>query len=646
MSKNKIILFVIFVLFFPFTNSAIFARNYGYFASQDENFKKYCNQGNEYIEKNEFDKAIKAYEEALKINPKQMQALGELCFCYSQIEDYDKMIETAKKGLLIAQQQISNDNIGRFYGYLGNAYKMQGKYNEAIKYLELARYNKPYYFDNFISLAYCYFKIKHYDDAINCYDSIRNLAPDYYEEKDLEKNKEIIYKDFLENDFAIKHLDAGKKYKKEKNYTAAIKEYNEILRKEPEDLTSLSEVIKCEVMSNTDNINELTEFCQKTLHILVKNRVKDCEYYEIVYKGLGYCCKKQKNAKMLSELKKLMESLSCLKEAMTQYYKDDDAAIANLKTAIEKQKDLEEAPYNHIPLKELIELFFRKREREEAKKYISIGLNRAKKDKDKNQFARYCKDIATYYSLTGKSNEALKYYEKGLGMTSDEDDKFKFYYGIALEYNYLKDWKTALKYLEKAKELLNKDFGVEKITDIDSMIVKYKSLIDENSDLYKGNSHITNGDEYYSKGNYEEAIEEYSASLKYIPQKLEALYSLSNSLHNLKREEEALEVDNEGFAVAFRDKDQYYLDSFSVKLGSYCYEKKDYNKCIFYYKQISDYNPNFPQGDVLSIIATCYLLQDKYKEALAYYEVAQKYAPDDEELAKQIENCRKLLRSK
>ncbi len=645
MRKNNIILLALLIFLSPCFNSASFAKNYGYFSSQDDNFKKYCNQGNEYIDKKDFNKAIKSYEEALKINPKQMQALGELCFCYSQIEDYGKMIETAKNGLLIAQQQISEDNIGRFYGYLGNAYKMQEKYDEAIKYLELAKYNKPYYYDNYLSLAYCYYKKKYYVDAIAFYDYLQATAPDYYEEKDLEKSKNIIYEGFLENDFSIKHLDAGQKYKKEKNYTAAIKEYNEILQKDPEDLTSLSEIIKCEVMNNTDNINELNQLCKKLLKTLNIKRVNDYEFFETVYKGLGYCCKKQKNAKMLSELKKLMESLSCLKEAKTQYYKDDDAAIANLKTAIEKQKDLEEAPYNHIPLKELIELFFRKREREEAKKYISIGLNRAKKDKDKNQFARYCKDIATYYSLTGKSNEALKYYEKGLGMTSDEDDKFKFYYGIALEYNFLKDWKTALKYLEKAKELLNKDFGIEKFTDIDSMIVKYKSLMDENSDLYKGNSHIFNANEYNSKGNYEEAVEEYAASLKYIPQNLDALYSLSCCLHRLKREEEAIEVANEGFAVAVRDKDQFYLDPFAVMLGSYWYEKEDYNKSIFYYKHVSDNNPRFPQKDTLSLIGTCYLLQHKYKEALEYYEATQKLDPDNEGLARQIERCRKLLKS-
>ena len=440
-------------------------------------------------------------------------------------------------------------------------------------------------------------------------------------------------------------MNAGEKYIKEKNYTAAIKEYNEILQKKPENLPSLTELIKCEVMNNTDNINELNQLCTKTLKILEKERIDDCKYYEIVYKGLGYCCKKQKNAKMLSELKKLMESLFYLKEAKTQYYKYNDAAIANLKSAIEKQKDLEEVPYNYIPLDDLIDLFFRKREREEAKKYISIGLNLAKKYKDKNRFAKYCKDIASYYSLLGKSNEALKHYEKGLEMISDEDDKFRFYCGIALEYNYLKDWNTGLKYLEKAKEILDKGFIIENIIDIDSMIVEYKSLMDENSDLYKGNSHIFNANEYNSKGNYEEAVEEYAASLKYIPQNLDALYSLSCCLHRLKREEEAIEVANEGFAVAVRDKDKIYLDPFAVMLGSYWYEKEDYNKSIFYYKHVSDNNPRFPQKDTLSLIGTCYLLQHKYKEALEYYEATQKLDPDNEGLARQIERCRKLLKS-
>ena len=115
-------------------------------ASQDSKLKDLFYKGVDYIDNKQFNDAIKVLEEALKINPKQMQVMGELCYCYSQKERYDEMLEYAKKGLLIAQQQLSKDNIGRFYGYIGNAYKMQEKYDEAIKNLQLAIHNKPYFY--------------------------------------------------------------------------------------------------------------------------------------------------------------------------------------------------------------------------------------------------------------------------------------------------------------------------------------------------------------------------------------------------------------------------------------------------------------------------------------------------------------------
>ena len=645
MEKHRYFI-VLFILFFILiiTNSECSAKNYGYFDSQSDTFKKYFSEANEYTDKKQFDKAIKYYEEALKENPKQMQALGELCYCYSQLENYNKMIEIGQKGLLIAQQLDNKDNIGRFYGYIGNAYKMLEKYNEAIRYLHLAIYNKYYYYDNYLSLAYCYFKTKHYDSAINQYNTLKNLDPEYYEKNNLEKSRDIILREALVNDEAFKHLDLGAKYKAEKNYEAAIKEYKAILQKEPDDLTSLMELIQNEVLNKTENIQELQETCNKLIKLLDKKENSDFyNYYETAYKGIGYCLKKQKDAKLLAQYKKLMESFSFLKKAKNEVYKDDNKAISDFKTAIEKISDLEDAPYNYSAINDLIELLFRLNKYEDAKKYISIAINQAKKDKDKNKLAKYSKDIATYYSLKNEYKKAIEFYQKGLDMTSDDDDKFKFYVGIAISHSILGEREEELKNYEKAKEQLSGD-SVEMITDIDSSIVKCKSLLDKNSDLSKGLQHFENGQELYLKGKTNDALEEYSESLKYLPQRLETLYHLSKCLYLTENKQEAYKVNEEGFVVALRDRETFYLDYFSFMSGNRYYDNKEYDKAIFYFEHISDYNPTFKHKDVLFLIGVCNLLQHKIKEALAYFEESYKLDPDNEDLAKQIAKCKEMLK--
>ena len=644
MNKHQHLTIIFLFIILIITNSDCSAKNYGYFDSQDENFKKYFIEASNYIEQKQFDKAIKSYEEALKINPRQMQALGELCYCYSQTENYEKLIEYSQKGLLIAQQLDNKDNIGRFYGYLGNAYKMLENYDKAIKYLNLAKYNKYYFYDNYLSLAYCYFKTKRYEFSLELYDTLKDIAPEYYSENNLDESRKIIYLEALQNDDAIKHLRNGKKYKEEKNYEAAIKEYKAILQKEPDDLTSRMELIQNEVLNKTENIQELQETCNKLLKLLgEKENSGFYNYYETAYKGIGYCLKKQKDAKLLAQYKKLMESFSFLKKAKSEIYNDKDNAIKDFKTAIEKLSDLEGAPYNYSAINDLIDLLFRLEKYEDAKKYISLGINQAKKDKDKNRLARYIKNIASYYSFKNDYKKAIEFYNKGLDMTSDFDDKFKFYIGLALCHSMLREGEEELKYYEKAKEMLNEG-DVEKITDLDSKIIKCKSLLDKNSDLSKGIQHFEKGLELGTKGNNNEAIEEFGKSLEYVPQKLDTLFNLSKCLHDTENTEDAYKVDEEGFAVALRDKEAYYLDSFAVLLGTRCYEKKEYDKTIYYYKHISNYNPNYNYKDILFVIGVCYILQNQIEEGLKYYEKAYELDPNDEELAQQIANCKEILK--
>lgn len=640
-------LYVIILLFFmiTFCNSEVFARHFSYMASQDPKLKDLFFKGVDYIDNKKYDEAIKVLEEALKINPKQMQVMGELCYSYSQKERYDEMLKYAKKGLLIAQQQLSKDNIGRFYGYIGNAYKMQEKYDEAIKNLQLAIHNKPYFYDNYLSLAYCYYKTERYSSALNTYDLIKNQDKEYYETNNLEKSRELIFNKALENDYAIKHLELGFKYRSEKNYAAAINEYKKILDKEPDDITSLTELIINHSLNDSGNYDEIISLCKKALIIIDKKENKNnYEALESIYNGLCFSYQKQNNTKLYSEYKKLNESLSILKKAEEELANGNlNKSIKKYEEAIETISDLEEAKYNYAALDGLIGLSLNIGEYETAKKYISIGLKISEKEKNIIKSAKYLKDMATYYALQNKYEEAKTYYEKGLEKTTDLDDKFKFTMGLALCYSVLGNIREELNCYEKCKGYLRDD-AVEMISDIDSSIVRCKSLLDASSDLSKGLKYFSNGEEFVEKEKYEQAVDEFANSLKHLPQRLETLKELSICLNKLKKEEEANEVDNEGFLISTRDKDAFYIDFFAICLANYNYLNKNYKKAIYYYRFVSEDNTNFKQKDVLYLIGTCYMLSNENNEAVKYYEAAHELDPSDEEISEQLELCRELLK--
>ena len=639
---------ILIIIICSFCNSICFAQGYSYMASQDEILQYLFFDGVNYINKQQFDEAIKVLEEAYKINPKQMQVMGELCYSYSQKEYYDKMLELAKKGLLIAQQQLSKDNIGRFYCYIGDAYKLQNKYFEAIKYLQLAIYNKPHFIDNYLSLSYCYYKIGRYSAALDLYDLIKKQDYEYYKKNDLEESRKFIFKEGLEKDYAIKHLDLGLKYRAEKNYSAAINEYKIILDKEPEDITSLSQMIINQILNDSGNYDEIIDFSKKLLTIIDRKENKNnYDAMKCAYTGLCFSYSKQNNTKLYSEYKKLNDSLTILREAEEELSLENiDESIKKYEEAIGITSNIEEAKYNYAPLDGLIELAFNIKDYEIAKKYISVGIKYANKEKNTNKTAKYFKDIASYFGLQNKHEEAKMYYEKGLEMTTDLDDKFKFNLGLALCHSALGNINEELNYYEKCKDYLSED-AVEMITDLDSSIVRCKSLLDENSDLNLGMKHLAKGENYYEAKKYKEAVDEFVKSLKHIPQKLETLHQLGLALRELNTKDELLEdVYLEGFKVSKRDKDNFYLDAFSIILGNHYYEKENYRMALLYYNSVTGENPYFPPQTLFSLIGSCHLLLKEIEQSIKAYEMAYRLDPTDEETSEQLKLCRELLNNK
>jgi len=78
-------------------------------------------------DKGEYDAAIRKYEEVLGENPSNVEAMYELSYTLGAKKDYQKSLETARKGT-----QYKSDLLGQFYLVIGNDLDDMGEHDKAI----------------------------------------------------------------------------------------------------------------------------------------------------------------------------------------------------------------------------------------------------------------------------------------------------------------------------------------------------------------------------------------------------------------------------------------------------------------------------------------------------------------------------------
>jgi len=82
----------------------------GLFKSDEEKIKESIQNGLDYANKNEFEKAIKEFEKALKIDQKNQEALYNLGFVYSDMGDFTNAYEVFKKLINLNPKHIEAFN--------------------------------------------------------------------------------------------------------------------------------------------------------------------------------------------------------------------------------------------------------------------------------------------------------------------------------------------------------------------------------------------------------------------------------------------------------------------------------------------------------------------------------------------------------
>ena len=96
-------------------------------------------QGNEEFKKRNYDEAIKYYQQAIDLYPKEMVYYLNSAKCYLEKKDYDKAIELCKH---VCDNSHDFTRRATAFGIIGYAYRAQNKLDEALKAFEDSQMEK------------------------------------------------------------------------------------------------------------------------------------------------------------------------------------------------------------------------------------------------------------------------------------------------------------------------------------------------------------------------------------------------------------------------------------------------------------------------------------------------------------------------
>ena len=604
----------------------------------EETYNSLIRNAQEAEDKGDFERAIKSYIEALQYKPKQVQLMGELCWCLGQAKKYDEMLEIAKNALLIAQKHMSKDNIGRFYYYIAQYYKVTRDYKTAIKYFNLAIVNKPYFVPNYIDSAYCFNQLENYKQALNLYDLAISMDSESAKKCNIQKLIDRTYEKRVKQTPEMQHIRQGLAYVKAEEYQLANSEFFKAVEYAPNNEICLLLLFQNELRL-FENPYKIIGIGESIVKLLDNNNDNDdlTIYLDNLYSGLGKCYEKVGNEEKSEEYLKIGKSYYYINKAK-KAIKDEDyvKALEEYKKALEYRSD------GYDIFNGLIEVLFKLEHHIKAMDFAMMGLKRAKTDDNKELIAKYYSDIATVYDLSG-DKKAEEYYKKAINTAEDLGNKLKYCRNLAFFYS------SSDENFTKTIECLNEcmkyiEDGAADYYDIPSDLIRFQELLDENSDLNISTKHYNIGGKYFNERNFEEAAKEMKLALDYVSDDLGAMDALSRCYFKLKRYDECYDICYEGFSLSQRLHDYRYFDMFCYNLGNILYNSKKFEKALEYYNHALNIKPD--DVDYLYFVAACHRNLGRFEEAVPNFQKAHEINPEDKNITYQLAVCKARIDAK
>jgi tetratricopeptide (TPR) repeat protein len=130
--------------------------------AQSSTSEDHVRKGIELHDNGEYAEALVEYNNALKLNPKNYDALYEISLTYFMLNDLDKAINYCDK---IIKSKASKSLKAQAYASKGNALDMLGKPDKAIKEYKNAIKASPNHQLSYYNLGLTYYNIKNYPEA-------------------------------------------------------------------------------------------------------------------------------------------------------------------------------------------------------------------------------------------------------------------------------------------------------------------------------------------------------------------------------------------------------------------------------------------------------------------------------------------------
>lgn len=227
--------------------SIVFSLSLTVAIAQPQEAKDLYYKGTDHVDFFEYEEAIEALKKAIAIDPKYVDALYELGFCYNETKKYKDAIVVLEKAVKV------DPKFAKVYFELGYAYDLTDQFETALKhynkYLEL-RPEDRYTYRNIGDVYYITYK---YADALANYEkyfTAPKVDSGYYYKagwcaNDLGKHNEALayfekYNPTKDDDKAKKAVEIGYAHYKLKNNDKALDSYNKALSFKPNYGSALS----------------------------------------------------------------------------------------------------------------------------------------------------------------------------------------------------------------------------------------------------------------------------------------------------------------------------------------------------------------------------------------------------------------------
>ena len=201
--------------------------------------RPFNNLGEAYDKLGNYDKAIKEFKQALKINPNYFFGLNNLGNIYGKQKNYIEAISYFQKALnLKPDYSPSHYNIARAFHLIGRKKEAVKSYRKAIQF-------NPYFEEAFYNLAYLSMELSGFDEAIDNFNKFLKMQPRHSKahfglgnalmmkgQLDLAM-QEYRTSGALDPSFALPYMNMANIQMHTKNITAAIESYEKALKIKP-----------------------------------------------------------------------------------------------------------------------------------------------------------------------------------------------------------------------------------------------------------------------------------------------------------------------------------------------------------------------------------------------------------------------------